>query len=76
MWNTKRFTGRKKKLWHKKMTDLEQVLTYYGCDRWCFVNHDYKNCFWKQYVEFQLEKLKSKHSTQLNPQYMFPNFCI
>ena len=56
------------------MTDLEQVLAYYGCDRWCFVNHDCKNCFWKQYVEFQLEKLRAEHSTK--PQYPFPNFCI
>ena len=49
------------KMMTKKMTDLEQVLTYYGCDRWCFVNHDCKNCFWKQYVEFQLEKLRAEH---------------
>ena len=56
------------------MNDLEQVLARYGCDRLCFVNHDCKNCFWKQYVEFQLEKLKAEQPTKL--QYLVPNFYI
>lgn len=57
------------------MTDLERTLAHYGCDRWCFVNHDCENCFFKQYVEFQLEK-KSRTEHPTKPQYPFPNFCI
>ena len=43
------------------MSDLERLLAYYGCDKWCYNNNDCNNCWFKLHVQYELERMKYQH---------------
>lgn len=43
------------------ITELERLLVYYGCDRFCYNNNNCDNCWFKQHVQYELDRLKSQH---------------
>lgn len=43
------------------MTELERLLALYGCNIHCYNNNDCNNCWFKQHVQYELDRLKSQH---------------
>lgn len=43
------------------ITELERLLANYGCDRYCYNNNDCNNCWLKQKIQYELDRLKSQH---------------
>lgn len=43
------------------ITDLEYLLAYYGCNISCYNNYDCDNCWFKQHVQYELDRMKSQH---------------
>ena len=53
------------------MGELERLLVHYGCGQFCYNHNDCNNCWFKEYVQYELGKLKSqppicKSETKLN----------
>lgn len=49
------------------MSDLEYILINNGCDRWCYINHDCDNCWYKKHVQYELDKLQSRYAIYQKP---------
>lgn len=43
------------------MSEIERLLAHYGCDRYCFNNNDCNNCWYKQHVQYELDRMKMQH---------------
>ena len=43
------------------MADLEYFLTYYGCNIHCYNNNDCNNCWFKQHVQYELDRMRMQH---------------
>lgn len=43
------------------ITDLERILAKYGCSEFCYNNGCCEGCWFKQYVQYELDRLKSQH---------------
>jgi hypothetical protein len=43
------------------ITELERLLAHYGCDRFCYNSNDCDNCWFKQHVQYEMDRTRSQH---------------
>ena len=43
------------------MSEIERLLVYYGCDRFCYNNNNCDNCWFKQHVQYELDRMRMQH---------------
>lgn len=43
------------------MTELERILAKYGCSEFCYNYGCCEGCWFRQHVQYELDRLKSQH---------------
>ena len=43
------------------MSEIEHLLAHYGCDRYCYNHNDCDNCWFKQHVQYEMDRMRCRH---------------